>query len=78
MVTAYIFVKATSGEADRIRDAIAAVDGVVDAHVVAGDVDFIAKVRVDTPADVKGVVADRIQAIDGVETTETYIAMDDD
>lgn len=76
MVSAYIMVKANTGEADRLRDEILAVDGIATCHIVAGDVDFITKVDVATPADVKNVVADAIRKIDGVEDTRTYIAMD--
>ncbi|MCD2198713.1 MULTISPECIES: Lrp/AsnC family transcriptional regulator [unclassified Halobacterium] len=75
MVTAYVLVKANTGEADRLLDAIAAIDGVVDAHIVAGDVDVIAKLDVDSPTDVKDIAADEIQHTDGVEDTETYISM---
>ncbi|UIO99404.1 Lrp/AsnC ligand binding domain-containing protein [Halobaculum sp. CBA1158] len=75
MVVAYVMVKATSGDADRIRTAIAGLDGVEEAHIVAGDMDFVVKVDVGGPADVKRVAADGIQAIDGVEDTRTYIAM---
>ncbi|MCG1004047.1 MULTISPECIES: Lrp/AsnC family transcriptional regulator [Halobacterium] len=75
MVTAYVLVKANTGEADRLLGAIASIDGVVDAHVVAGDVDVIAKLDVDEPGDVKAIAADEIQHIDGVEDTETYISM---
>lgn len=76
MVRAYVMVKATTGEADRLRDAIEAVDGVDRAHIVAGDVDIIAVVSVDTPAAVKDVVATEIQSIDGVGSTQTYVAME--
>ncbi|MFW6265263.1 MAG: Lrp/AsnC family transcriptional regulator [Halanaeroarchaeum sp.] len=76
MVTAYILIKANTGEADRVLDDISAIDGVLDAHIVAGDVDFIAKIEVDSPQAVKDIAADRIQAVDGVEDTETYISMD--
>ncbi|GGK69086.1 MULTISPECIES: Lrp/AsnC family transcriptional regulator [Haloarcula] len=76
MVVAYVMVKAHTGDADRLKDDIEAVDGVVEAHIVAGDVDFIAKVNVETPAEVKDVAATHIQEIQGVETTQTYIAMD--
>jgi len=75
MVTAYVMVKANTGEADRLLEEIAAVDGVADAHIVAGDVDIIAKVDVDAPADVKEIAATTIQNISGVEDTETYISM---
>jgi DNA-binding Lrp family transcriptional regulator len=76
MVTAYVMVKAHTGDADRLRTEIEAVDGVVEAHIVAGDVDLIAKVDVETPAEVKDVAATHIQSIEGVESTQTYIAMD--
>ncbi len=76
MVTAYVMVKAHTGEADRLRDAIERVDGVERAHIVAGDIDLIAVVDVDTPAGVKEVAATEMQAIDGVGSTQTYVAMD--
>ena len=76
MVPAYIMVKANTGEADRLKDAIRDLDGVEDAHIVAGDVDLIVKVAVDSPAEVKEIAATGIQGIDGVEDTRTYIAMD--
>ena len=76
MVTAYVMVKTLSGEADRIRGDIAAIDGVSEVHIVAGDVDLIAKVQVDDTAAVKGVAAEQIYGVEGVDTTQTYIAMD--
>jgi DNA-binding Lrp family transcriptional regulator len=76
VVTAYVMVKANTGEADRLKNAIGDIDGVESVHIVAGDVDLVAKVRVDSPAAVKDVVASKIQAIDGVEDTQTYVAMD--
>ncbi|WP_276301943.1 Lrp/AsnC family transcriptional regulator [Halorussus lipolyticus] len=76
MVTAYVMVKANTGEADRLKNSIMDLDGVIDAHIVAGDVDIIAKLDVDSPADVKEIAADGIQGVKGVEDTQTYIAMD--
>ena len=76
MVRAYVMVKANTGEADRLRDAIRGIEGVETVHIVAGDVDLIATVDVAEPADVKGVAADGVQNIDGVESTRTYVAMD--
>ncbi|PSP99289.1 transcriptional regulator [Halobacteriales archaeon QS_4_70_19] len=75
MVRAYVMVKAHTGEADRLLREIEAIGGVVDAAVVAGDVDLIVKLDVDSPADVKTISADAIQNIDGVEDTHTYVAM---
>ena len=76
MVTAYVMVKAHTGAADRLKSDIEAVDGVVEAHIVAGDVDLIAVVDVETPAGVKTVAATEIQSVDGVGSTQTYVAMD--
>ena len=76
MVTAYILIKANTGDADRLLNDVLGVAGIVDAHIVAGDVDLIAKVAVDSPSAVKDVAAAGIQGIDGVESTETYLTMD--
>jgi DNA-binding Lrp family transcriptional regulator len=76
MVVAYVMVKAYTGEADRLKREIEDVPGVESAHIVAGDVDVIAKVEVDSPADVREVAATEVQNIDGVEGTQTYIAME--
>jgi DNA-binding Lrp family transcriptional regulator len=76
MVTAYVMVKAHTGDADRLSVDIGAIKGVTTCHIVAGDVDLIAKVEVESPADVKDIAATQIQNLDGVEDTRTYVAMD--
>jgi len=76
MVVAYVMVKARTGNAGRLRDEVGAIDGVVSANIVAGDVDIIAKAEVDSPGDIKGLAADGIQSLDGVESTHTYVGMD--
>ena len=75
MVTAYVLIKVNSGNADELREEIAAIDGITRVHIVAGDVDFIAKVEVDSPAEVKEIAAQQLQQLRAVENTQTYIAM---
>lgn len=75
MVVAYVMVKAHTGKAGELRDAINDIDGVTSAHIVAGDVDIIAKLDVDSTERVKDIAADSMQALSGVEDTHTYIAM---
>ncbi|MHB9288082.1 Lrp/AsnC family transcriptional regulator [Halobacteriales archaeon Cl-PHB] len=75
MVKAYVMVKAHTGEADRLKREIEGVEGVDRAHIVAGDVDLIAVVDVGSPAQVKDVAATQIQDVQGIESTQTYIAM---
>ncbi len=76
MVTAYIMIKALTGDADRLRTDIQAIDGVEEVHIVAGDVDLIARIHVETTAAVKEIVAEEIHGVEGVDSTQTYIAMD--
>jgi DNA-binding Lrp family transcriptional regulator len=76
MVRAYVMIKANTGEADRLKSNIETLDGVRDVHIVAGDVDLIATVDVDEPAEVKEIAATGVQGVDGVESTQTYIAME--
>ena len=76
MVLAYVMVKANTGEADRLRREIDDIEGIERVSIVAGDVDLIAKVSVDSPAEVKAIAADGIQRIRGIEDTQTYIAME--
>jgi DNA-binding Lrp family transcriptional regulator len=75
MVVAYVMVKAHTGQADRLANDIEAADGVTSAHIVAGDVDIIAKVDVASPGEVKNIAATTIQNLEGVEDTHTYVAM---
>ena len=75
MPIAYILVKARSPEADRILDELLAIDGVTSGHIIAGDVDFIVKLHVSETIEIKAIVTESIQPIDGVESTQTYMAM---
>ena len=76
MVTAYILVKASSGDVDRLKTEMGSIDDSVESvSVVAGDIDYIVKLRVDGPNDVKNVAAS-IRELVGIEDTRTYIAMD--
>jgi len=76
MVHAFIMVMTGAGESERLLDAIREFDAASEAHIVAGDVDIIATVDVETPAEVKDIAATAMQDIAGVEDTQTYIAMD--
>lgn len=76
MVVAYVMVKVNTGEADRIRSELSELPGAVDVHIVAGDVDFIVKVDADSPGQVKEVATTALQEVEGVEDTQTYIAME--
>ncbi|RDI72261.1 Lrp/AsnC ligand binding domain-containing protein [Halopelagius longus] len=76
MVTSYVMVKASTGDVDRLREEMLSLDeGVRSVSIVAGDVDFVVKTEVDSPGEVKEIAAG-IHGVDGIEDTQTYMAMD--
>lgn len=76
MVTAYVMIKSLTAEADRLREEVASISGVEEVHIVAGDVDLIAKVIGSDPGEVKDIAVTNIHGLDGVDSTQTYLAMD--
>lgn len=76
MVVAYVFATATTGSVERTRDELALLGGITDVYVVAGDHDLVARVEVGSTAAVRETVVSRMQSIEGVGTTQTYVAMD--
>ncbi len=74
MITAIVFVKADVARIPEVAEAIAALDGVSEVYSVTGQVDLIVMVRVRRHEDVAEVVADQLNKVPGVTSTETHIA----
>lgn len=74
MITAIVFVKADVARIPEVAEAIAAIDGISEVYSVTGQVDLIVMVRVRRHEDVAEVVADRLNKVPGVTSTETHIA----
>jgi DNA-binding Lrp family transcriptional regulator len=74
MVTAIVFVKAEVARIPEVAEAIAALPGVSEVYSVTGAVDLIVIVRVSSHDQVAEVVADRLNKVSGVLSTETHIA----
>ena len=74
MITAIVFVKAEVARIPEVAEAIAALEGVSEVYSVTGQVDLIVMVRVRRHEDVAEVVADRLNKVPGVTSTETHIA----
>ena len=74
MITAIVFVQAEVARIPEVAEQIADLEGVSEVYSVTGDVDLIVMVRVRTHDDVAAVVADRLNKVPGVESTETHIA----
>ena len=74
MITAIVFVKADVARIPEVAEAIAALDGISEVYSVTGEIDLIVLVRVKAHEEVADVVADRLNKVDGVTSTETHIA----
>jgi DNA-binding Lrp family transcriptional regulator len=74
VITAIVFVNADVARIPEVAEEIAAIEGVSEVYSVTGQIDLIALVRVRHHEDVAGVVADRINKVEGVTDTETHIA----
>ena len=57
-----------------MAEGIAALDGISEVYSVTGDLDLLAMVRVREVDDVARVVADQLNKVDGVLSTQTQIA----
>jgi DNA-binding Lrp family transcriptional regulator len=74
MITAIVFVKADVARIPEVAERIAALDGVSEVYSVTGQIDLITLVRVRDHDAVADVVADRLNKVSGVLSTETHIA----
>ncbi len=76
MVVAYALVEAETGGTEDLVADVEAIDGVEEAHLVAGDVDLIAHIEVDGPGEASTVINRQIAKLEAVTDTETYMSMD--
>lgn len=74
MITAIVFVQAEVAKIPEVAESIAAIPGVTEVYSVTGNHDLICMVRLKQIDDLSGVVADRVNKVDGVINTETQIA----
>ncbi|GAA3618331.1 Lrp/AsnC family transcriptional regulator [Microlunatus ginsengisoli] len=74
MVTAIVFVKAEVAKIPEVAEELAALPGVSEVYSVTGAIDLIVIVRVSSHDQVAEVVADRLNKVPGVLSTETHIA----
>ena len=74
MITAIVLVKAEVHRIPEVAEALAELGGVSEVYSVTGNVDLIAIVRVREHEQFAEVIADRLNKVDGVTSTETHIA----
>lgn len=76
VVSAYVMIKANTSDVKELRDTIRAADAVESCHIVAGDVDLIAKLQAADPDGVLEAVGKELLGLTGVEDTQTYLTME--
>jgi DNA-binding Lrp family transcriptional regulator len=74
VITAIVLIGADVASIPEVAEQIAAIDGVTEVYSVTGGVDLIAIVRVREHDSLAEVIADRLNKVPGVLTTETHIA----
>jgi DNA-binding Lrp family transcriptional regulator len=74
VITAIVFVNADVSRIPQVAEQIAELDGISEVYSVTGHIDLIALVRVRKHDDIAAVVADQLNKVPGVRSTETHIA----
>jgi DNA-binding Lrp family transcriptional regulator len=76
MVRAFIMVKTAAGKSENLLEGTRSIEGISEAHIVAGEYDIIAEASADEIYDLMHSVATDIRELDGVSDTRTYICME--
>ena len=76
MVRAFIMVKTAAGKSEQLLESIRGIDGVEEAHIVAGQYDIIVEATGEEVYDLMHGVATNLRDLDGVADTKTYICLD--
>jgi DNA-binding Lrp family transcriptional regulator len=74
MVTAIVLINVKQGYAPTVAESLLALDGIAEVYSVAGPYDIVAIARVRRHDDLAGLVAGRVQAVEGITATNTLIA----
>jgi DNA-binding Lrp family transcriptional regulator len=74
VITAIVFVNADVSRIPQVAEQIAQLEGISEVYSVTGHIDLIALVRVRKHDDIAAVVADQLNKVPGVRSTETHIA----
>ncbi|MFB6087674.1 MAG: Lrp/AsnC family transcriptional regulator [Haloarculaceae archaeon] len=76
MVRAFIMVKTAAGKSETLLERMRDLEGVEEAHIVAGQYDIIVEAVGEEVYDVMHSVSTSLRDLDGVADTKTYICLD--
>jgi len=75
-VRAYVLITVRAGHSKRVAQELAQMPGVRSAHACWGVPDVFAYLEVSSQRELDDLVMERIQKMEGVERTDTHIALD--
>lgn len=75
MPRAYVLINTDVGSENEVLDALKAIQEVMEAHMVYGVYDIIARVETETMEEIKNVVSWQIRRLDKVRSTITTLCL---
>lgn len=75
MVVAFALIVGDAGKEKKILEHLKSMKEVVEAYIVYGEYDIVAKINVEQLKDLDPFLTDKIRNIDGVQMTSTMIAL---
>lgn len=76
MPKAYVTIVTSAKMSPEVVERLDDIEEVIDAHIVAGDFDIVAELEADETTELLPIVTRRIQGIEGVGHTRTYVVLD--
>ncbi|NUB89914.1 Lrp/AsnC ligand binding domain-containing protein [Haloterrigena sp. SYSU A558-1] len=76
MSHAFVMIDVATGMSEAVCESVREVDGVVEAHVVAGDFDVVVELEGERPHDLLSTVTSAVRPLEDVGTTRTYVCLD--
>ena len=76
MVHSFVMIETAPGGTESVLDSVAALAGVEEAYVVAGDYDVVVEVEGEDVQESIRTVSTDIRELEGVDDTRTYIALE--
>jgi len=76
MVTAFVLIHANDKDFSEMGRAMLDIEGVVEAHVVAGEYDMVAVVRVSDTPTLSRILTEKLVHVPGVSRTKTLISLE--
>jgi len=73
MGQAYILINAEKGKEQEVYDGLLDMSEISDAHLLFGEWDVVAKVKLDSNQDLGTFILDKVRPLEGVNITSTLI-----